>query len=101
MKLFFRTISISPLGAIVAALTAVGLVLYTLHKRATVAASAMEIVYNVNKKANEAIADEKTQLTLLLAVARDETISKKKRVKPSKLLTRSLRSIYLILRWIK
>lgn len=79
MKLFFRTISISPLGAIVAALTAVGLVLYTLHKRATEAASAMEIVYNVNKKANEAIADEKTQLNLLLAVARDETISKKKR----------------------
>ena len=79
MKLFFRTISISPLGAIVAALTAVGLVLYTLHKRATEAANATKILYDINKKASESIAEEKTQLNLLLAVARDETISKKKR----------------------
>lgn len=79
MKLFFRTISISPLGAIVAALTAVGLVLYTLHKRATEAANATKILYDINKKASESIAEEKTQLNLLLAVAKDETISKKKR----------------------
>ncbi len=79
MKLFIKATSVSPLGIALAVITAIGVALYALHKKATVAASAMEIVYNVNKKANEAIADEKTQLNLLLAVARDETISKKKR----------------------
>jgi len=79
MKLFFRTISISPLGIAIAALTAVGLVLYTLHKRATEAANATKILYDINKKASESIAEEKTQLNLLIAVARDETISKNKR----------------------
>lgn len=79
MKLFFRTISISPLGIAIAALTAVGLVLYTLHKRATEAANATKILYDINKKASESIAEEKTQLNLLLSVARDETISKNKR----------------------
>lgn len=79
MRLFTKATSLSPLGAALAVITAIGVALYALHKKATAAASAMEIVYNVNKKANEAIADEKTQLNLLLAVARDETISKKKR----------------------
>ncbi len=79
MKLFSRTISISPLGAALAVLTAIGVALYTMHKRATEAASATKILYDINLKAKQSIVEEKTNLELLLAIARDETANKNKR----------------------
>lgn len=79
MKLFFRTISISPLGLLAAAVATVGIALYSYYKRTKEVISVTEALFNIKQKANESIVEEQIRLKNLLAVAKDEKISKEKR----------------------
>lgn len=80
-KILNTTMSANPLGVVLFALTAVITALAVYKNKTDDATKAQHVLNNVNKQANEAIASQKTEIELLLRIARDETREKAERLK--------------------
>lgn len=74
-------LKINPWVALTTAIVAAGTALYQWYKHAQDAASNAGRLASLNTEVNKSIAEEKTQLQTLLAIAKDETASKHKREK--------------------
>lgn len=74
-------LKINPWVALTTAIVAAGTALYQWYKHAQDAASNAGRLASLNTEVNKSIAEEKTQLQTLLAIAKDETASKEKRKK--------------------
>lgn len=74
-------LKINPWVALTTVIVAAGAALYQWHKHARQAASNAGMLASLNTEVNKSIAEEKTQLQTLLAIAKDETVSKEKRKK--------------------
>lgn len=80
MSLMFKTLGLSPWGAITAAVVAAGAAIYMLAKRQSESNRESKLMSEVLKDANRSIAEEKTKLEILLATARNENLSRKDRI---------------------
>lgn len=81
IKALWATLSLNPWGAVIAGLTAIGILVYELttrNKKFTDQASAM---VEINKKIAESVGRERGEVEMLLGVARNESISKNERIK--------------------
>lgn len=76
----------NPLVILTAAIVALGAGLYVLSRNAKEAASTANLLNGIQKDAQKTIAGEKTELELLLRVAKNEKVSKEERLKAIKRL---------------
>lgn len=84
MVAFNTVCKANPWAALASAIALVGTALAVWISNARKAASATEKLHNINKKAAEYSAEEKSKLTILLSIARNELASKEERLKAIK-----------------
>jgi len=80
-KTLFKTLKLNPFGLILAAVTALVLIIPKLIKNTKQLTSAQKANNEVSKAVNKQIQSEKTNLELLLRVAKDEKRSKEERLR--------------------
>lgn len=85
-KALFRTLSINPFVALAVGIAAVCAGLYIYIKNSKDAKDKSKLLYDVTTKASKSINDERIELNLLVAVAKNEKISKDERLKAIKRL---------------
>lgn len=80
-KLFSNTLKLSPIGLLVAGITAVvsGLTMWTLKSKNVI--DTQKTINEIKSKANEKLAEEKTHIELLVAAAENEKLSLDERKK--------------------
>lgn len=85
-KLLNITMASNPLGLILAGVAALAGGIFLLHKRLTRVTSETDAFNKINKEASKSIAEEKTNVDLLLQTAQDEMLSREQRVEAIKKL---------------
>jgi TP901 family phage tail tape measure protein len=80
MKLFNKAVTSNPLVLFITLLATAGTALYMFRKNTDKAAAAQEAMNDITSEAQKSIAREKTEIERLLLVARDDRISKEKRL---------------------
>lgn len=86
MRLFNAVTKNNPLGILLSVLTGVGAAYLIFKKNAESASKAQEKINNIKQETAKSLLEEKTKIDLLLKVAKDETQSKKDRLKAIKKL---------------
>ncbi len=85
-KLLNTVMKTSWLGIILAGIAALGIAIYTYTKRTNEAITSTKRLNEVHNEANRTISAERSELNLLLSIARNEKISKEERLKAIKRL---------------
>lgn len=80
-KAFSTTLKLSPVGLVVSAVSALAVGLLLLTKRTDVATQSQKMLNKIRDDAKEKMADEKTQIELLVAAAKNEKLSLDERQK--------------------
>lgn len=80
-KILCALMKVSPIGMVVAGITALSVGLYALTKRTNEASEAQKTLDNIRKDAQQKLVDEKTNIDLLVSAAKNEKLSLDERKK--------------------